>query len=218
MEELYERLGKSKCQELWQKRMSLWQMLELSKEGRKSTQVGGTVLEGIAKDFIREFLPARFGIKSGLVFDTETKKISPQIDGIIYSGVPLLEFTDAVVVEKEQVKAIVEIKSYVYTPTIFGDLKNKETGTRDPNSGLAYAFERRKNYLSSRARYLLFAFELDSASARAEIIERLKKVCESYAIVLRWKSRGESEGGKENLEYNFDNSISELIKWLRNLS
>ncbi len=60
MEELYESLGKAKCQELDMKNESLWQMRGLSGT-RKSTQVGGTVLEGIAKDFIREFLPGGFG-------------------------------------------------------------------------------------------------------------------------------------------------------------
>ena len=50
MEELYESLGKSKCQELWQKRMSLWEMQGRGKS-KKSTQVSGAVLEGIAKDF-----------------------------------------------------------------------------------------------------------------------------------------------------------------------
>lgn len=85
-------------------------MLKLS-ETRKSSQVGGAVLEGIAKDFIREFLPAGFRLKSGLVFDAEKKKASPQCDAIIYKGVPLLDFADVVVMEKKQVKAIVEIKA-----------------------------------------------------------------------------------------------------------
>ena len=213
MEDLYKTLGDAKCQELFRKDATLWNVLQLS-EGRKSGQVYGTVLEGIARDFIREFLPGGFGIKSGLVFDkdAETEKMSPQIDGIIYSGVPLLEFTDVVVVEKEQVKAIVEVKSYVYTPTIFGDLKNKEARTRDRDSGLALDFKLKKEFLPSGANYILFAFELSSGSTGDKIIERLKKICDRYAIVLRLKSRDESE------KYNFDNSVSELIKWLRNLS
>ena len=193
--------------------MSLWEMQGLDKS-RKSTQVGGAVLEGIARDFIREFLPTGFGIKSGLVFDTQAKKMSPQCDAIIYKGVPLLEFTDVAVVEKEQVKAIFEVKSYIYTPTIFGDLKNKEIGTRDPNSGLALDFKGKKEFLPLGANYILFAFELDSSSTDAEVIERLKEICNSYAIILRYEPKKEQ---KANI-YNFDNSVSELIKWLRNLS
>lgn len=42
------------------------------------------------------FLPAGFGLKSGLVFDAKRKETSPQCDAIIYKGVPLLEFTDVV--------------------------------------------------------------------------------------------------------------------------
>jgi len=98
MEEPYRTLGEAKCEELAKKSWSLWHMLELS-ETRKSAQVGGVVLEGIAKDFIREFLPMGFGIKGGLVFDVESEKTSPQCDAIIYRGVPFLEFTDVVVVE-----------------------------------------------------------------------------------------------------------------------
>jgi len=216
MEELYESLGKSKCQELWQKRMSLWKMQGLDKS-RKSTQVSGAVLEGIARDFIRGFLPAGFGIKSGLVFDkdAETKMTSPQIDGIIYLGVPLLEFTDVIVAEKEQVKAIFEIKAFIDQGTIFGR-KIKGTKDRNPKSGLVSAFKRRKDFLPAEAKYILFAFALSSSATDAEVIERLrsKEICHSYAIVLRW----ETKRGKEPTVYNFDNSVSRLIEWLRNLS
>ena len=215
MEELYRSLGEAKSEELTKKSESLWQMLELS-ETRKSTQVGGAVLEGIAKDFIREFLPAGFGIKSGLVFDTETKKMSPQIDGIIYSGVPLLEFTDVVVVEKEQVKAIVEVKSWIHTPYIFGE---KSGSSKDANTGLAYDFGRRRDFLPSGAKCILFTFELHSAYPDAEVLKRLKEICDSYAVVIRKEPKIERERGKgKNWEYNFDNSISRLIEWLRNLA
>jgi len=215
MEELYESLGKAKCQELWQKRMSLWEMQNLDKS-RKSTQVSGAVLEGIAKDFIREFLPAGFGIKSGLVFDTETKRMSPQIDGIIYSGVPLLEFTDVVVVGKEQVRAIMEIKSYINITNLFGELESDKS--RDPNTYLADDFGRRRGFLPSGARYILFAFELIMELDDAKVIERLKEICNIHAIVLRWEPKIEQKRGKEPAIYNFDNSVSRLIEWLRNLS
>jgi len=214
MEDFYKKLGGAKCQELIAKSDSFWQMSALSKT-RKSGQAYGTVLEGIAKEFIREFLPPRFGIKSGLVFDTANKKMSPQIDGIIYSGVPLLEFTDVVVVEKEQVRAIVEVKSWIGKPKLFGE---KTGNSRDSSSGLADDFERRRVFLPSGARYMLFAFELSMESTKVEILERLKRVCNYYAVVLRHKSKIERERGKENWEYNFNNSVSELIKWLRNLS
>ena len=216
MEELYESLGKSKCQELWQKRMSLWKMQGLDKS-RKSTQVSGAVLEGIAKDFIREFLPAGFGLKSGLVFDAEKKKTSPQCDAIIYKGVPLLEFTDVIVTEKEQVKAIFEIKAFIDQGTIFGRKIKGTKEDRNPKSGLVSAFKRRENFLPAEAKYILFAFGLSSSSNDNEVIERLKKVCDIYAIILRWEPKIERKRGIES-HYNFDNSVSRLIKWLRNLS
>ena len=215
--ELYKTLGEAKSRELSRSSATLWEMLELS-DTRKSTQVGGAVLEGIAKDFIAEFLPPGLGIKSGLVFDANAKKMSPQIDAIIYNGVPLLEYSDVVVVEKEQVKAIVEVKSWISQTDIFGDLVKKGGSARDPDSGLAVAFKQRKDFLPPEARYILFTFELHSGSADAEVIERLNAICDSYAVVLGREPKVERARVKEPWVYNFDNSISRLIEWLRNLS
>ncbi|MCL0094434.1 hypothetical protein M1N58_00850 [Dehalococcoidales bacterium] len=204
MEELYKTLGDAKCVELSKKSRTFWEMLGLG-EGRKSAQVSGAVREGIAKEFIKEFLPQGFGLKSGLVFDTETRKMSPQIDAVIYKGVPLLEFGDIVVVEKEQVKGIFEIKSYLDAANIFGN-------------NLASGYRRKKDFLPTGTRYILFAFDLFTGKSDDEVLERLNEVCDSYAIVLRWEPRIELRRGKENWVYNFDNSVSRLIEWLRNLS
>jgi len=218
MEELYRTLGEAKCVELSKKSRTFSDMLKLA-DTPKNAPVGGVVREGIAKDFIREFLPAGFGLKSGLIFDAKSKKTSPQCDAIIYKGVPLLEFTDVVVVEREQVKAIFEIKSWIDQGTIFGR-KIKGTKDRNPKSGLASAFKRRKDFLPAEAKYILLAFSLSSSSNDNEVVERLNKICGcrenhgSYAIILRWEPKKEQ---KPNI-YNFDNSVSRLIKWLRNLS
>ncbi|MBA7469442.1 hypothetical protein ES707_04711 [subsurface metagenome] len=219
MEEVYEKLGKLKSEELTKKYDTFWEMQGLGGT-RKSTQVTGAVLEGIARDFIREFLPAGFGLKSGLIFDPEAKgkKMSPQIDAIIYGGTPLLEFTDVVVAEKQQVKAIFEIKSYIETTAIFGDLLEKGGSIRDPNTGLADQFNQRKVFLSAEGRYALFTFELDSGLADDKVLERLKEICDSYAVVLRREPKVERARGKEPWCYNFDGSIGRLIEWLRNLS
>ena len=213
MEELYETLGYAKCVELSKKSRTFWEMLKLA-DSRKNAPVGGVVREGITKDFIREFLPLGFGLKSGLIFDARRKKISPQCDAIIYKSAPLLEFTDVVVVEKEQVKGIFEIKAFIDQGTIFGR-KIKGTKDRNPKSGLAFAFNRRKDFLPTGAKYILFAFALSSSATDAKVIERLRceEICHSYAIVLRW----ETKRGKEPTVYNFDNSVSRLIEWLRNL-
>jgi len=209
-EELYKTLGDAKSRELIGRYDTLWKTLGLSKS-RKSTQVLGAVVEGIARDFIREFLPPGFGLKSGLVFDADTKTMSPQIDAIIYNGAPLLEFTDVVVVEKEQVKAIFEIKSWINTPAIFGE---KSGGSRD----LAPAYTKRKPFLPSGARYILFTFELYSKSTDTEVLKRFRKICDSYAVAMREEPKIERQKGKEHWVYNFDNSVSDSIEWLRNLS
>ena len=62
------------------------------------------------------------------------------------------------------------------------------------------------------ANYILFAFALSSASTDGEIIGRLKEICDSYAVILRWEPKIEQNRRKKPEVYNFDNSISELIK------
>ena len=108
-----------------------------------------------------------------------------------------------------------EVKSYIYTTTIFGE---KSGDSRASGSGLAHAFEQRRTFLPLGARYILFAFGLYSGYPDAKVIARLKEICCSYAVILREEPKVERERGKERWVYNFDNSVSELIKYLRNLS
>jgi len=212
-ETIYKTLGEAKSLELSRKHKTLWDVQHLS-QSRKNAQVAGIVLEGLGRDFIREFLPAGFELKNGLVFDSGKRVFSPQCDGIIYSGAPLLNFTDVVLVEKEQVRAIIEIKAYIDQTGIFGALKDK---IRDPNTNLASDYLRRKEFLRPGDKYILFAFELWSNSSDAEVIERLKTISDIYAIVKRLEPRTEIKAGKDREVPNFDDSISGLIKWLRTL-
>lgn len=212
--ELYKTLGEAKCEELAKKSWGLWTLLELGNT-RKSAQVRGVVMEGIAKDFIREFLPAGFGLKSGLIYDSEAKNISPQIDAIVYSGVPLLDFTDVAVVEKEQVKAIFEIKSWVDQTDIFG---HKSGGIRNPNSGLFAELHQRKPFIPTDAISILFAFELHSGSYDDDVVARLGEICDYFVAVIRREPIVERKRGKPDRVIDFNDSVSGLIEWLRNLS
>lgn len=213
-EELYRSLGEAKCEELAKQSWSFWHLYELCK-GRKSAQVGGVVREGLARDFIREFLPRGFGLKSGLIFDAETKRMSPQIDAIVYKGVPLLGFTDAIVAEKQQVKAIFEIKTWIDQKDIFG---SRSKGGRNPDTGLISSFKSRKQFLPSDGKYVLFTFELQSAEPDRKVLERLKEISDFYAVVIRREPAVEQKAGKEARVTNFDGSVGRLIEWLRNLT
>jgi hypothetical protein len=214
--ELYKTLGDDKSREVFRKYMTLSNLYEMAKPGTRNPQVAGKVCEGIAKDFIREFLPSGFKIKGGLIFDVEAKGLSPEIDAIIYGGAPLVEFTDAVITEKRQVEAILEIKCCIGTPDIFG-YKDKESGDRDSSSGLFKTFKDRKPFINPTAKYILFAFALSSDEQNDEVIGRLKQVSNMYSIVGRKKIR---QGWKSDndFDFNFDESISALIKYLRKLS
>lgn len=214
-EELYKTLGEAKSREVFRKHMTLSNLYDMAERGTRNPQVAGKVYEGIAKDFIREFLPSGFRIKYGLIFDVETNMLSPEIDAIIYGGVPLLEFTDAVITEKKQVEAILEIKSWI-TPDIFGT-KNKASGDRDLKSGLSSIYKDRRRFIQPSAKYILFVFALGSDEQDDKVIDRLKEISDMYAIVGRKKIR---QGWKSdtNFRFDFDESISGLIKYLRNLS
>ena len=215
-EELYKRLGEAKSREVFRKYMTLSNLYEMAKLGTRNPQVAGKVYEGIAKDFIREFLPSGFRIKGGLIFDVEEKMLSPEIDAIIYSSVPLLEFTDAVITEKKQVEAILEIKSWIGTTGIFGT-KNKASGDRDINSELSSTYKDRKRFIQPSAKYILFVFALGSNEQDDKVINRLKQISDMYAIVGR-KNIGQGWESDNNFVFDFDKSISGLIKYLRNLS
>ena len=215
MKELYTTLGDAKSREVFRKYMTLSNLYEMAKHRTRNPQVAGKVYEGIAKDFIREFLPPGFRIKGGLIFDVEKKKLSPEIDAIIYRGVPFLEFTDAVIAEQKQVEAILEIKSWIGTADIFGDI-NKKSGNRDPSSQLFSKFEDRRDFIQPTAKYILFAFALGSNEQNDKVINRLEHISDMYAIVGR-KKIGHPWKNDNDFEFNFKESVSELIKYLRNL-
>jgi len=213
---LYQSLGGAKGREVFRKYMTLSNLYEMAKHGTRNPQVAGKVYEGIAKDFIREFLPTGFRIKSGLIFDVKGKRLSPEIDAIIYRGVPFLEFTDAVIAEPKQVEAILEIKSWIGTADIFGDM-NKKSGNRDLNSQLSSKFRDRRDFIQPAAKYILFAFALGSNEQNDKVINRLECICNMYAIVAR-KRVGHSWKSDDDFEFNFNESVSGLIKYLRDLS
>ncbi len=213
--ELYKTLGLAKCEELAKKSWGIWTLLGLS-NSRKSSQVLGVVIEGVVKEFIREFLPDRFGLKSGLIFDNDSNEISPQIDAIIYEGVPLSSYYDIAIVEKRQVKAAVEIKSVITQTDIFGP-KNKDGTSRNAESGLYDQLARIKRFLPKGATSIVFTSELHSAASDEEVIKRLKEISDRFAAVIRREPRIERKKGKPDRVPDFNDSVSELIEWLRNL-
>lgn len=214
--ELYKTLGLAKCEELAKKSWGIWTLLGLGKS-RKSSQVLGMVIEGIVKEFIREFLPDEFGLKSGLIFDNDSKEISPQIDAIVYEGVPLSSYYDIAIVEKKQVRAAVEVKSVITQTDIFGS-KNRDGISRNPESGLYDQLARIKKFLPKGATSIVFTSELHSAASDEEVTQRLKEICDRFAAVIRREPLIERKRGKPDRVLDFNDSVSELIEWLRNLN
>ena len=219
LNEFFSNLGMAKCRELYEKYNTLLNFYGLSEEGR-SKSVSGRIAEAIAKDFIREFLEAKFKVKSGLIYDKG--KLSPQIDVIIYEGIPLLEYTDIAIVENKNVKGVFEIKGWIAENDIFGRIATAGESTiavkgRNPQTGLFEHYDKVKKFLSGETPYVLFTFSLSSASPDVDVIGRLKQISDMYAIISRVVPRNQRKNIPEGRIYNFDDSLSKLIKWLRNL-
>lgn len=208
LEEVHRTLAKARCHELAMKSGTVRSMLKLG-EGPLKGPVRGLVQEGIAREFIREFLPQGFGVKCGLVYDGDNKLMSPQIDALVYRGVPLLDVTDVVIVEKQQTKAIFEVKTWINQTAIFGP--------RGSGSGLAQGLAARKPFLPTDGRLCLFAFTLWSNSSDEAIVKRLGKICDCYAIVTRMLPSSKQKLDQPPGVSDFDSSVSRLIHWLRNL-
>lgn len=209
----------AKSRELYEKYYTLLDFYGISEEGR-SKSVSGRIGEAIAKDFIREFLATKFKVKSGLVYDKG--KLSPQIDAIIYENIPLLEYTDIAIVENKDVKGVFEVKGWIAENDIFGRIATpKESAIairgRNPQTGLFEHYSKVKKFLLPEIPYVLFTFSLSSASPDSDVVSRLKQISDMCAIISRVVPRHQRKIIQENTLYNFDHSLSELIKWLRNL-
>ena len=182
-------------------------LLDVIEAGQRNRLISGIVAEGAAKEFIAEFLPDKVKLKNGLIFDPVTKTVSPQIDAIIYEGVPLLQYPDVAIVEKDQVKAVFEIKSWIAKNDIFG--QKKKGNTRNAATGLYDCYIQRKKFLPPSSPYILFTFDVSCKEKDHILVKRLKQISDMHAIVAR-------ENGRETV-YDFDDSISRLIDWLRRL-
>ena len=173
--------------------------------------------EGIARAFISSYLPEGFYIKSGQILDPIERRISPQIDAIIFEGVPLLDYADEVIVEFSQVRGVFEIKSYIDKTALFGKLE-KSTGVRDSQEGLAKAYRQRLPFVPRPdGKYYLFTFDVITDCLDEELIGRLGEVCDDYVVVARHISRRERLAGKDNVQHDFGNSVGHLVEWLRSL-
>jgi hypothetical protein len=211
--ELYETLAVAKARELMFKSWGLYHLNEL-KANPSNKLIGGVIREGIVRDFIRDYLPTEFRVKSGLVLDGLSRTMSPQADAIIYVGTPLLDYTDAAIVEKDQVRGIIEIKSYVAQNQLFG---TRNEGVRNAGTGLISSYRSMKPFLPTGAKYVLFTFELLSSADNDQLLARLSQICDDFAAVLRPQRRRKGAEELERGNPNFDNSIGRMIHWLRTL-
>jgi len=81
----------------------------------------GAFYEMILKKFVRDFVPNKYKIGTGFVMDIENKRLSRQIDILIYENdafPPIYQHEDLVIVESSAVYAAIEVKAHANKDTI----------------------------------------------------------------------------------------------------
>ncbi len=126
------------------KRMILYQDYAkelISKIGRITELVAhspsvGTFHEGIVSSYLESFLPRRFSIKTGFVYNSKDKISSPQIDILVIDeNIPsayLFKDKNIVVVMPEAVVCAIEIKTN-FDKQAFDDIAHKSKQYREVN-------------------------------------------------------------------------------------
>jgi hypothetical protein len=212
----YPRVGHSKARELYVKNEATLRVL--TKE-RTKKEVRDVVQEGIVREFMEQFIPRGWEVGRGFVYDPDTKKHSPEIDAILYTGPPLMEFGDVVVTEKSQTKLMVEVKSWAKLADLFGKplkdrkgkTRKKDDGTilRDPNTDFQTFYRERSSF---GEKYVLFIFSLEVSKKIPDqmIWNSMNKLSDMWVVVWR-------KSGKKKL-FDYGNSVSKFIEQLRTLN
>lgn len=211
----YPRVGHSKAKELYVKNEATLRVLT-----KDSTQkeVRDVVQEGIVREFIGQFIPRGYEVGRGFVYDPSTKKHSPEIDAILYTGPPLMEFGDIVVTEKSQTKLMVEVKSWAKLADLFGKpLKDKKgkarktkdgTVLRDPNTDFQ-TFYRERNPFGDKYALFIFSLEVSKKIPDEMIWSSMNKLSDIWVVV--WRKSGKKKS------FDYGNSVSKFIEQLKRI-
>jgi hypothetical protein len=112
----------------------------------QQSKVKGDYTEALVRDFIRRFVPQRYKVGHGIVYNSRTGQSSRECDIIVYDvseAAPLFEFPDLVIVDSDRVKIVMQVKSTIDSSAMKEAITNLEAAKRlnDPVIGWIFGFE-----------------------------------------------------------------------------
>jgi hypothetical protein len=110
------------------------------------SKLKGDYTEALVRDFIRRFVPQKYKVGHGIVYNSRTQQTSRECDVIVYDisdAAPLFEAQDLVIVDSNQVRIVMQVKSTLDSSTMKEAIANLE-GVKTVNPyliGWIFGFE-----------------------------------------------------------------------------
>ncbi|MFH2070548.1 MAG: DUF6602 domain-containing protein [Elusimicrobiota bacterium] len=178
--------GKREAEKLYTKYQKMWEDIGYNLKGGNNPSIFGGFFEGLVMKFIDEKIKGKnLKIKKGLIKNESLKQcpLSPQVDIIIYSGRGLYEcpITNTAIVKSEQVKLIIEVKSYLDKPTIVSSKTQ---------------IEKIKNWCPAPVKSCVFAYALSMRVIDEDKIKStLFDFCDNFVVLRRYNKDVYDYGG-----------------------
>ena len=144
----------------------------------QQSKVKGDYTEALVRDFIRRIIPQKFRVGHGIVYNPKTEQSSKECDVIVYDiseAAPLFESQDLVIVDSNQVRIVMQVKSTIDSNTMKEAITNIEAAKT----------------LSSNIIGWIFGFET-TVMLRTLYLEAWKSHVVQFLQVLQSKCKKES--------------------------
>lgn len=99
---------------------------EVIKSLTRQSKIQGDYYEALIRDFVRRFIPERFRVGYGLLYDEEGRR-SRECDVVIYDALdrkPLFKSQDLVIVNSKDVKFVMQVKSILTSKSLKEAINN----------------------------------------------------------------------------------------------
>jgi hypothetical protein len=109
----------------------------------QQSKVKGDYTEALVRDFIRRFVPQKYKVGHGIVYNRRTQQSSRECDVIVYDiseAAPLFESQDLVIVDSRQVKIVMQVKSTINSNAMKEAIANLEAIKRVSSNVIGWIF------------------------------------------------------------------------------
>lgn len=99
----------------------------------QQSKVKGDYTEALVRDFIRRFVPQRYKVGHGIVYNPRNGQRSRECDILVYDvseAAPLFESQDLVIVDSNQVRIVMQVKSTINSNTMKEAISNLQAAKR----------------------------------------------------------------------------------------